>query len=93
VPGPPPGLAAGQTVTVEVDSPSPATAALVLLILPMLAMLVAGAAAYLATSSGTAGIVSGIAGAAAVFLMVHLVGRGTRVGVRIVTEGRGRSYA
>jgi positive regulator of sigma E activity len=78
----PEGVKAGDEVTVEMDAP--AVAALLVFMVPLVAAFLAGGAVYGLTRSGALGIVSGIAGAAAVYVAIYLAGRGDGHSVSIV---------
>jgi positive regulator of sigma E activity len=81
----PPGIAPGDEVTVEIDLPSPALAALLLFIVPLAAAVGAGAAVYGLTSSGALGLVAGLAGMALAYVLVFLAGPKGSGNVEITT--------
>jgi positive regulator of sigma E activity len=84
----PEGVKAGDEVTVEMDAPSPAVAALLVFMLPLAVAFSAGAAAYWLTRSETLGLVGGLAGAAAVYVAIRFSRLGSRGVGRIVGNGQ-----
>ena len=84
----PEGVKAGDEVTVEIDAPSPVTAALLVFMLPLAVAFSAGGAAYWLTGSETLGLVAGLAGAAAVYLTIRFTRLGSKGVGRIVGVGQ-----
>ncbi len=80
----PEGVKAGDEVTVEMDAPSPATAALLVFMVPLLIAFLAGGVVYGLTRSETLGLVSGLAGAAAVYVVIRFSRFGSKGVGRIV---------
>jgi positive regulator of sigma E activity len=83
----PEGVKAGDEVTVEMNAPSPAVAAILVFMVPLVVAFSAGGTAYWLTSSETLGLLGGLAGAAAVYLVIRCSRLGSKGVGRIVGDG------
>ncbi len=83
----PSSISPGDEVSVAINGPSPAWAALVLLILPLASAFAAGLLAYGFTSSEGLALAAGGAGAGAAYLATYLAGAGATVRVEILSDG------
>jgi len=72
----PRGVEEGDIVTVAIEGPSPAWAAFLLLILPLVVAFASGLVAWAAMETITTGAVAGLIGAAGVFVAIRLTGAG-----------------
>ncbi len=77
----------GDEVSVAINGPSPAWAAIVLFVLPLASAFAAGLLAYGFTSSGGLALAAGVAGAVAAYLATYLAGAGATVRVEILSDG------
>ncbi|MHC5058169.1 MAG: SoxR reducing system RseC family protein [Planctomycetota bacterium] len=78
------GVNEGDVVTVAIEGPSPAWAAFLLLILPLVVAFACGIGAWAALGSPAAGVVAGVIGAAGVYVAISLAGAGARGRVEII---------
>jgi len=79
----------GDVVWIAIEGPSPAWAAFLLLILPLVVAFAFGVGAWGATESIPTGAVAGLIGAAGVFIVIRLTGAG-RGRVEIVEDNAPR---
>ncbi len=80
----PEGVKEGDVVTVAIEGLSPAWAALLVLMLPLVVAFACGLGAWALTGSEAAGVVGGILGVAGVYVAISLSGVDGRGHVEIV---------
>jgi len=76
----------GDVVKIAIEGPSPARAAFLLLILPLVTAFVCGVSAWALTGGVPTGVVAGLIGAAGVFMAIRLTGAGARGRVEIIED-------
>ena len=76
----------GDEVSVAIEGPSPAWAALVLMVLPLASAFAAGLLAYGFTSNEGLAVAAGVAGAGAAYFVTYLAGAGPTVRVEILSD-------
>ena len=80
----PEGVGVGDVVTIMIEGPSPAWAAFLLLILPLMVAFACGLGGWALTGSAPAGVVGGIMGAAGVYIAIRFAAGRARGRVEII---------